>query len=293
LKYYNEIYEICAKRAIQKSNSIKQPFSVDIEKYSKLIEDIKQKEDFYINTYMMAFPSFFKVTIKPEKKVENSKISDETPIDTFSSGEKQRINGLSSIVYHIINLNSVEEYQDNTEFIRYKYINIILDEIELYYHPEWQRTFISDLLEYLSKINPSNLSNIDGINIILVTHSPFILSDIPNNNIIRLEKGRIKKYKSDEQTFGANIHDLLANSFFMPNGFMGNFAKNKIQSAIKWLEENNLNSEEWNKDTMFKFINLIGEPLIRNSLRDLYLEKFPDAIDKEIKRLQNLKKTRK
>ncbi|KAA6314072.1 hypothetical protein EZS27_035257 [termite gut metagenome] len=98
----------------------------------------------------------------------------------------------------------------------------------MYYHPEWQRTYIHDLLDYMRKINPKDIKNIKGINVIFVTHSPFILSDIPNSNIVRLEKGKVKKYNEGEKTFGANIHDLLASEFFMKKGFMGEFAKQKI-----------------------------------------------------------------
>jgi predicted ATP-binding protein involved in virulence len=295
LKYYHKIYHgSCAKAMIKRFNPIVDPFSIDIVGYSKLIEDIKQKEDFYINTYMMAFPSFFKVTIQPEKKEENSKCPDDMPIDTFSSGEKQRINGLSSIVYHILNLNSVK---GNDNVIHYKYINIILDEIELYYHPEWQRTFISDLVNYLNKINPANISNIEGINIILVTHSPFILSDIPNSHIIRLDRGMVKEYTTKEQTFGANVHDLLANSFFMPNGFMGKFAEQKINSVITYLEQcsqdENFIDKIWTKETVKKFIEQIGEPLIKYELKEMYFKTFKDELQKEIDRLTALQTIKK
>jgi ABC-type methionine transport system ATPase subunit len=144
------------------------------------------------------------------------------------------------------------------------------------------------MLGYLSKINPDNLNNIKGINIIFVTHSPFILSDIPSSHIIRLENGKIKENK---ETFGTNIHDLLADTFFMPNGFMGEFAKEKINSAIEWLKpEEPIENEDWNKDKMLNFINMIGEPLIKNSLKSLYFEHFLDKemIQKEIKRLNAL-----
>ena len=63
---------------------------------------------------------------------------------------------------------------------------LILDEIELYYHPELQQQFLSKLLFYIKDME---LSNITDINMCLLTHSPYILSDIPSNNILKLEDG--------------------------------------------------------------------------------------------------------
>jgi len=101
----------------------------------------------------------------------------------------------------------------------------------MYYHPEWQRKYIYDLIDYTSKINPENLRQIEGINVTFLTHSPFILSDIPTNNLIRLKDG--KPYLINEpNTFGANIHELLKHSFFFEHGVMGEFAKNKVEEII-------------------------------------------------------------
>lgn len=283
LKYYERIYKNAAiVGTLNMDSNVKEAFEVNIEAFSKLIQEISIEEEGQteINNYIMAFPPFFKVTVLPE--------DGGIAIKDFSSGEKQKINSLSSIIYHLINLNSVEEKDGN---IRYKYINLILDEIELYYHPEWQRTYINDLLQYISKVNPNDLSNIKGINIIFATHSPFILSDIPNSKIIRLKEGK-EGQSLEEQTFSANIHDLLANDFFMQQGLMGEFVKQKIKSLIDYLEKpskrHTSQKEEWDKVKAYKFISLIGEPLIRNSLRDLYNRVFgnEDDIRKEMARLQ-------
>ena len=75
---------------------------------------------------------------------------------------------------------------------------------------------------------------------------------------------------------------------------MGEFAKNKISEVL-----NSLNSEEifsqQNQDEIRWFIQTIGEPLIRNSLQELYNKKFikahdeVDLIDHEIQKLQQMK----
>ena len=222
----------------------------------------------------------------------------------MSSGEQHFIHSLNSILYHILNVNSVFNHQESKR-IQYSNINIILDEIELYYHPEFQRTFI---IELLKKLEAQNLRYINSINILFSTHSPFILSDIPNQNILRLEKGKIHStshHQEEHRTLGANIHELLDNEFFLENGFVGEFAKDKIYSLISFLKKDipkDLNQSKYHQKVEFhwdetkanNFIKLIGEPVLRITLRDLYNTKFLDnnRIDLEIEKLQKIKDDR-
>ena len=178
----------------------------------------------------------------------------------LSSGEQQYFNALNTIVYHILNLDSIQNH--------YSRVNVIFDEIELYFHPEFQRRFISDLLRAVKNLR---LENVKELNIIFSTHSPFILSDIPSSNILRLKKGEPKP--NSNQTFGANIHDLLANDFFLDKGFMGAFSKKTIEIIIKNLQSELEFSEEDQKK-MWDTIELIGEDVLRNSLISLYQKKF-------------------
>lgn len=199
----------------------------------------------------------------------------------LSSGEKQKIYSLNSIVYHIRNLLSVNKNPD-PNLIIYKNFNIILDEIELYYHPELQRTFISDLIEYIKKIDFKNRYRdcIPNINIIFITHSPFILSDIPKQNILFLSVDQNKKAvvkKEIRQTFASNIHEMFTNGFFM-EFTKGEFALGKIKKILKFHEiliKTQKNSSRFeflkriydsNIKYTIKFIDLIGEVYLKNIL---------------------------
>lgn len=150
---------------------------------------------------------------------------DKIPLSKISSGQFQKIGLLSSIVYHLKNLDSITVKE---HIYDYKNILIILDEIELYFHPEQQRIFINDLITLL-KANRFN--KIENLNIFFITHSPFILSDIPSQNVLKLENGEMKR-ADEKNSFGANIHDLLADEFFLENGFMGEFAMRRINECI-------------------------------------------------------------
>jgi hypothetical protein len=297
LKYYKKLLP---------NISFKEPFNIQVSELSDRIREIGNAESFHVNTYMMAPPSYFNVNIIPD---------DGTPFGALSSGEKQKIHSISSIVYHLININSVEqlkeELREHTDkLIHYNYVNIVLDEIELYYHPEWQRTYIADLIDYIGKINPENLKHIKGVNITFLTHSPYILSDIPDTYILKLLKGSPVPHKDGESTFGANIHDLLANDFFMRNGFMGEWAKRQIEETIKYLnlkqcekeikelsaknsllkeeqsyldalikEKDVLNLSVFNRDFKYyeRIVELIGEPVIKNKIRAMYSDLFEDS----------------
>jgi len=215
-------------------------------------------------------PSLFNVDIFLEEIDSTKKRS---RFGSLSSGEQQLIQSIQSIVYHINNLNSV--FNNNSEDIKYRYINIILDEIELYFHPDFQRLFVSTLIENLKK---SHLEKIEGINILFSTHSPFILSDIPSSNILRLKDGKPEIELPKNQTFGANIHDLLSDSFYMPHT-IGELSKTKIEDIITFYEKvkkeksndqlTTLKKEyELLRTNFYMITDIIGEEIIKGVLHN-------------------------
>ena len=157
-------------------------------------------------------------------------------------------------------------------------ILLLLDEIDSFYHPNWSKDLINNLIQILSKNN---------VHIVISSHSPFILSDIPKENVIFLEKGKqVYPFDDGKQTFGANIHTLLSHGFFMKDGLMGKFAKEKINGVYRFLtdEESNIKTKEEAQN----IISLIGEPLIQKQIEDIYNRKFQiKSKDEIIQELQN------
>jgi len=214
-------------------------------------------------------------------------LNNNIPLAELSSGEKQRIFSVSSLAYHLINLDS---NMDSQMLRHYTSINVVFDEIELYFHPEMQRSFIKFLLDYLEVVE---LETEFDINILFITHSPFILSDIPSDNILFLGN----RVPPGIKTFGSNIHTLLAESFFLKDSFMGDFARGKINELINFLIDEN-SGVQLDENSAAKMINLIGEPLIRERLTEIYQEKYHgdqstnvqiNALQNQIKILQNEK----
>ena len=194
-------------------------------------------------------PSFFDYKIYVHPKGENK----ELPIEHMSAGERQLYYILSTLIYHILNIKSVD-----TRRVHYRDVAIILDEVELGFHPDLQRKFINFIIETFERLS---LNTFIRFHFIITTHSPFMLSDIRKNNILYLEKG----YKIDKEKllnpFGANINDILAQSFFLEDGFTGDFAKNKILSLLNWLSKNNIKG--WDRDTAEQLIESLDEPIIK------------------------------
>lgn len=179
-------------------------------------------------------------------------------MDSFSSGEKQKLNNIGAILYHLLNINSV-----SGNLRKYHAVNIIFEEIEVYFHPEWQRTFVADLLRAIRQFD---LNDIASINIILVTHSPYILSDIPKCNVLFLKEGR-QVHHMQENTFGANIVSLLKNGFFLPSLPIGEFAYQKINRLFALLHSGDFDVDEI--DNIKSEIMCIGEPAVRQQLLSL------------------------
>lgn len=155
----------------------------------------------------------------------------------------------------------IREFLPDKSFQWEESILLIIDEIDLYLHPEWQRIIVSELLNIVKDQFPNNY-----FQIIVTSHSPIVLSDIPIENSIYLDRnadGLTRQVQRNEQTFGANIHALYQNAFFLNDGLaMGKFAQERINI---WIEE----AEKANPQKMKQIINMIGEPLICRELRKI------------------------
>ena len=132
-------------------------------------------------------------------------------------------------------------------------------------HLIFRKIVFSQLLDLIKR---AKLGNIKNVNIVFVTHSPFILSDVPKCNVLFLKDGMPKDIMQ-ENTFGANIHSLLKNGFFMPNLPIGEFAYEKINKLFGKLNSGNFNPET-DLDDIYQEILLVGEPFLRNQLLMLY-----------------------
>tara|TARA_R110002020_G_scaffold35530_1_gene107102 strand:+ start:379 stop:2592 length:2214 start_codon:yes stop_codon:yes gene_type:complete len=243
------------------------------------------------------------------------------PDRMLSTGEKSLIDLFASLNSYI-DENKHRKHQCLENYL------LLFDEPELGYHPDWKKKFIQAITKALpilfSELEPhvfdekskktiKSSLKAPRIQIIFTTHDPLTLSDIPNANITYLDKesnGFTRIFDKDLQpknSFGANISELFADSFFLGDGLLGDFAKEKITDTILWLnckkheleikdlkkgdaeiskkliklktEELLILKEKIKIDNQFyheKIINMIDEPVLKTKLIEMYSEIFEE-----------------
>jgi len=169
----------------------------------------------------------------------------------LSSGEKTMISYFANLMSSILDFPSPRD----------KTFIILIDEVELHLHPEWQRSFI----DYMNKFFRENSLNMK-YQFIIATHSPFVLSDIVEDQIVFINQD--EKKTNGHNTFGANIYDIFEKGFFLENS-IGKCSENYIHELSNTLY-------------LFKALQHIVKYedyfLIRNYLKQYY------AIDSESKK---------
>ena len=161
---------------------------------------------------------------------------------------------------------------------------LVVDELESGMHLEWSRTLINFLVNYINEIN-----RIGGMNfqLILTTHSPYMLSDIKPGNVIMLEKNQETGYSEGkvlQNTFAKNIQEIMKENLI--DNIYGDFALAKINSMIERL--NGEEEQEGNEEELLKEIHLISEPILRNKLLEMYDNKYNTSefsIEKQLLKL--------
>ncbi|WP_455669565.1 hypothetical protein [Phocaeicola sp.] len=82
----------------------------------------------------------------------------------------------------------------------------------------------------------------------MVTHSPFVLSDLPKSNVLALSKDN----DVIGETFCANIHEMLGQSFFMEYS-MGQIAQEHVEEVfykynnLREGQKTNISNEDWKR----------------------------------------------
>ena len=185
----------------------------------------------------------------------------------MSDGERVRVNIFSTIHRFL---------GENGELKNKKYVTLLFDEVEMFLHPEWSRTFLHDLLLELKDYRDKQFK------IIFASHSPFLLSDICSEGVIYLEKKERKTILKEIEikNFGANIIDLFKNTMFLKSTF-GEFATEKIKKVVKKIDETNSYSFIKNNHEINYIIEEIGEKLISNKLKSIEAKLENEVNDKE------------
>ncbi|SFC52193.1 AAA family ATPase [Ruminococcus albus] len=210
----------------------------------------------------------------------------------LSSGETLLLNQFGKLM-HILKKDPLGNYylpEDNSSPKPAQNAVIMLDEAEVAFHPEWQRLYFEQFLNFVKK----NISRSGThVQIIIATHSPIMLSDIPRQNTLLLKKdnktGEIIPEKGNE-TFAANIFSLYQNSFFIDDTGIGAFAKNRLEDIVKAIHKNNQKKTkvydtelmECSNKELMKYIESVGDVYLRAKLKqEFFMYRDMDKKTKE------------
>lgn len=220
----------------------------------------------------------------------------------FSNGQMEFINGFSNLY------SAVDAAINNSKLSS---ILVLLDEPDVSFHPEWSRMYIHNLVKFFENIN---LEREVTYQLIITTHSPFIVSDVPKEfiNCIYIDENNSNKRVIKKAKFGlmSNFYDIIKSDFFI-NSPIGEHAQTVFKNLIAGIEElelgesDNEERKEYMRNEIKKMegiISAIGERIIRDKLLKLLNDKKAvlfslndvdrriNELEDEIKLLRRMKK---
>ena len=114
-----------------------------------------------------------------------------------------------------------------------------------------------------------NHNIIRGVNLLIVTHSPFVLSDIPLEHTLYLKDGSV--VIKDKETFCGNVHEMLGGNFFMKYS-IGDVAKENVEEIIRLYNQKNDDNKQDNNSKQY-WDNRIRYNYVASIIADDYLQK--------------------
>lgn len=167
-------------RAALKSDSV--DFASAMEWLNRYDKDLKDGKEFdgtreaFFEAMGKAIPALSELTfdnreIEAVVKVSNRN-AERHHYSYMSDGFKALINIVSEIAYRCIMLNGYL----GREAVRLTPGVVLIDEVDLYLHPHWQRHVLQDLKEAFPNIQ-----------FIVTTHSPFIIQSVGEGQLISLD----------------------------------------------------------------------------------------------------------
>ena len=113
-------------------------------------------------------------------------------MDEMSDGYKNTLSMIGDIAYRMAVLNPTlgDQVLEKTPGV------VLIDEIDLHLHPQWQQTILSDL----NVIFPE-------VQFIVSSHAPAVINSVPREQIRILDHGEI--YMPAAQTYGRDANSIL------------------------------------------------------------------------------------
>lgn len=242
---------ILDRESVQKMLALMEEFPDDYFKSKKSI-DIKcdVAEDEKVTELLKLYDYYYKIRNDEDGSNNIFRILN-IEIQKMSEGQRTFLDIISKCVCAIYTI----EPGDN--------LILLIDEPDRALHPELARHFLDTLVDSINKCKDRQ------IQIVLTSHSPFIVTDILPENVYALDmdNGR-RKIRNNKDTYATNIYYLLMDSFMLENTF-GEYSYKQLQYILELLnkpEEIENEKLEWIK----KIIDRIGEKTVKKKMLQLY-----------------------
>ena len=113
-------------------------------------------------------------------------------MDEMSDGYKNTLSMIGDIAYRMAVLNPTlgDQVLEKTPGV------VLIDEIDLHLHPQWQQTILSDLHAIFPEVQ-----------LIVSSHAPAVINSVPREQIRILDQGEI--YMPAAQTYGRDANSIL------------------------------------------------------------------------------------
>lgn len=123
-----------------------------------------------------------------------------TPLSSLSDGYKAFVGWVGDLVGHLSDVGSPEMAIDAIPGI------VLVDEIDLHLHPEWQRSVVPTLANGFPKLQ-----------FVFTSHSPLVASTVKRENVFvtdTAEDGTASIKQLEERVHGRSAEQLLLSSYF-------------------------------------------------------------------------------
>lgn len=188
----------------------------------------------------------------------------------LSSGEMALLNVFSRLFSITKEMNGNRFLpRDNNSDINSDNAVIMIDEADMMLHPAWEQKYITSLIAFLSDVYKDT-----HLHLMIATHSPIMLSDIPKQNVIYLHKNNRKIIVDNQddhaETFGANIFRLFNDAFFLDEGAIWCFAEKKLAELLEMIDK----QANQRKFEIRKRISMIGDVFLRKKIEHIFVDKL-------------------
>ena len=141
-------------------------------------------------------------------------------MDEMSDGYKNTLSMIGDIAYRMAVLNPMlgDKVLEETSGV------IVIDEIDLHLHPQWQQTIIIDLNTIFPKIQ-----------FIVSSHAPAVINSVAKEQIRILDNGEI--YMPAAQTYGRDANSILREVMKVSERPMD--IKQRMNLFYSYMDENN------------------------------------------------------